>query len=670
MSPELTIDGRAVEVPEGSSVLEAARELGIRIPTLCHRRGVEPRGSCLLCVVEVGESDRLVPSCVCPAEGGMEVTTDSQRIRQARRDVLELLLSDHRGDCEGPCTLACPAGLDIPGFLRQVVDNDPGGALQTIRRTIPLPLTLGRICPEFCERACRRDRVDEPLAIRALKRYVGDREYAGDDVPVPRQRCSYSGRRVAIVGAGAAGLSAAYYLLRNGHECVFYDAGEEPGGMLRYGVPEFRLPAAVVESEVEVIRRQGADFRHGAVLGRDVDLDELREQYDAVLLACGAHAPEAQRDEPAVPWRDFLRRAADGHQEPPGRRVAVIGPGEEAVAAARVAVRLGAEDVTLLSPESRRRTSGVGQQLDDAESEGVAVEANVEVTALEVDGGEVQLCCSRDGDIFRLTAETVIRAPARRVHTDMLREAGLDISRRGVDADRETGAVNLEGVFAAGEVVRGPGSTVRAVASGRKAAAAMHQFLQGREVTGETEPVNSKLGRLEPEEEDMLLGSVEHQPRTPLPRRDDRAGRPGMTEKEGTLAPEDAAREAARCLDCDCLARHGCKLRRHATTYDASTTTYRGECRELERDDSHPTVIYEPGKCILCGLCVRIAGEPEEGGMSFVNRGFDTRTRTPFGSPLSRALSVEQAEECAKACPTGALARRRKPAEAAVREDE
>ncbi|MEF8788168.1 MAG: FAD-dependent oxidoreductase, partial [Planctomycetota bacterium] len=291
-----------------------------------------------------------------------------------------------------------------------------------------------------------------------------------------------------------------------------------------------------------------------------------------------------------------------------------------------------------------------------------------DVTAVEEGDGEVVVCCSRDDEEFRLPADAVIRAPGRNVDTDMLEDMGLAVSRRGVDADRDTGAVGVGGVFAAGEVVRGSGATVRAVASGRKAAAAIHQFLRGKELTGEREPVNSKLGRLEPGEEEILLDSVERRGRTSLPRRDSEGSTLDMEETEETLSREDATGEAARCLDCDCLDKHGCKLRRHATTYDASTTSYRGDCRGLERDDSHPTVVYEPGKCILCGLCVRIAGEPDEGGLTFVNRGFDTRTRTPFGSPLGEALSVEQAEECAKACPTGALARRRKPAESAARE--
>ena len=666
MSPQLTIDGRSVEVPEGTSVLDAARELGIRIPTLCHRRGVEPRGSCLLCVVQIGESDRLVPSCVCPAEDGMDVTTDSARIRRARRDALELLLSDHRGDCEGPCTLACPAGLDIPGFLRQIVDDDLEGALRTIRRTIPLPLTLGRICPEFCERACRRDKVDEPLAVRALKRYVGDTEYAGE-APVPKKKRSSTGQSVAIVGAGPAGLTAAYYLLRQGHECVLHDAGAKPGGMLRFGVPEFRLPADVVDREVAVIRRLGADFRQETALGRDVELDELREEYDAVLLACGAHAPEDETESVTLSGRDFLRDVAEGRTEPPGTLVTVLGPGAEAIACARTALRLGAGHVTLVSPESRRRTSGVGDQLEDAESEGVAVETGVDVTAVHDYDDGIEIECRRDGETFILNADAVVRAPARRVDTDMIEEVGLEVSRGGIDAERDTGATALEGVFAAGEVMRGPGSTVRALASGRKAAAAIHQFLQGDAVTGETEQVNSKLGRLDSEEEDILLDSVEREERISLPRKA-AADRLSMEETEDTLSGEDARREAARCLDCDCLDKHGCKLRRHATTYDASTSSYRGECRGLERDESHPTVVYEPGKCILCGLCVRIAGDLAEGGLTFINRGFDTRTRTPFGSPLGEALSVEQAEECAKACPTGALARRRKPAGSPARE--
>ena len=284
--PRLTIDSRPVEVPPGTTLLAAARGMGIDIPTLCWREGLEANTSCMACVVRVEGRAALVPSCAAAAEDGMVVHTASQEVVEARKSALELLLSDHLGDCEAPCHSVCPAHMNIPRMIRQILAGAMRDAIATVKEDIVLPGVLGRICPAPCEKGCRRGAKDLPVGICLLKRYAADVDLASESPYLPA--CGpASGKKVAIVGAGPAGLAAAYHLLRAGHACTVFEAREAPGGMLRYGVPEPRLPRIVLDAEIDVVRRMGAAFRCGVRVGRDVALEDLRREFDAVAVAVG-----------------------------------------------------------------------------------------------------------------------------------------------------------------------------------------------------------------------------------------------------------------------------------------------------------------------------------------------------------------------------------------------
>jgi len=666
MAIKLTIDGRNVAVEPGTTLLAAARRAGADIPTLCHMDGIEPWPSCFLCVVQVEGKPNLTPACAARAEDGMVVTTDSEDIRAARRTALELLLSDHRGDCVAPCSMACPAGLDIQGFIRRILDGDDRGAIALIKERIPLPAALGRICPRYCENVCRRRESEEAIAICALKRYAADADLASGDPYVP-DRAAPTGRKVAVVGAGPAGLSAAFYLLRRGHECVLFDRNRHAGGMLRYGVPEFDMPADVLDAEVEVIRRLGGEFRMSHAVATGADLDALRADYDAVLLAFGAQADGPVQYEGAelcLPALELLRDAAAGGGPGLGGAVVVIGGGNEAVAAARTAVRLGARHVTLLWEKQRRRMPCSEERVVAAIEEGVRLEANAPV--VRVAGGDrerLTVTCVRGGGELTLDASCVVAAPQRRVDAEAAKALGLQLGRRGLAADARTHTTDADGVFAAGEAVTGPGSAVRAVAAGRSAAACIDPYLRGGEAVGEPRTFNVSMGRLSDADRAVLLRGVPERARAPQRRLGAAERRSGFDEAVQGLSPEDALREAARCLQCDCLARDDCKLRRHAAEYGANVRRFRGEPRPYERDDSSDEVVFEPAKCILCGLCVRIAAKRGERlGMGFSRRGFVTRVAVPFEAPLREGLAATL-RECAEACPTAALAlRRRAPA--------
>jgi formate dehydrogenase major subunit len=672
----LTIDGRTVTVEAGTTVLEAARALGIRVPTLCHVDGLPPSSSCFLCAVQVEGKPALAPSCAMPAAEGMVVRTDTDEIRASRKMALELLLSDHAGDCIGPCMTGCPARFDIPGFLTEVAAGHDRRSAEIAADFLVLPAALGRICPRLCEQRCHRCDAEAALSVGGLHRYAADRDLASGSRYVPRPDAP-SGKRVAIVGAGPAGLSAAYHLLRRGHAAVLFDAHDEPGGMLRYGIPAFRLPHEVLAQEVGVIRMLGGEFRMGVRLGADVALDALRREFDAVFLAIGAQTSrglECPGEELALPAVAFLEHAATGRRDDIGDNVLVIGGGNTAMDASRTAVRLGAHRVRVLYRRSRREMPCLMAEVEAAEAEGVAVETLVAPVRLERSpAGRLQLTCVRmalgapdesgrarpvpiQGSAFTTEASCVIAAIGQTVDAGGLRSDALQISRRGLLADPATLATNLPGVFAGGDAVSGADLAVRAVAAGRLAAVSIDQYLGGRRVQGDPEMVSVVMSRLDEQELAAFFRQVEEAPRAATVERPVADRIRDFGEVESAFEPEAARREAARCMNCGCWKATTCQLRQYATEYGADPLRFAGARRKFERDASHPEVVYEPGKCILCGACVQVAAEAGETlGLAIVGRGFEVAVAVPLRGTLAEAIPAV-ARRVAEICPTGAFA--------------
>ena len=290
----MTINGTQITVREGSTVLQAAKAAGNEIPTMCYLERCGPITSCMVCVVHDLASGRLIPACSMPAAEGMRIETENERVQKARKDTLDLLLSEHVGNCEGPCQRACPAYMNIPLMIRQIKEERFAEALKTVKQNIALPAVLGRICPAPCEKGCNRKYHDGALSICHLKRFVADVDLAGANSYLPEIK-NPTGKRVAIVGAGPAGLAAAYYLQPEGHACDVYDDHELPGGLLRYGIPDERYDKRVLDDEIESIRRLGVVLKMKTRLGQDISLDELRRVYDAVILTTGQAETEDQR---------------------------------------------------------------------------------------------------------------------------------------------------------------------------------------------------------------------------------------------------------------------------------------------------------------------------------------------------------------------------------------
>ncbi|MFZ2146646.1 MAG: FAD-dependent oxidoreductase [Sedimentisphaerales bacterium] len=284
--PKLFIDNREVEVGKNATILDAADKLGIEIPTMCFLRDYKPSTSCMVCVVKVNGLNNLVPACGTIAENGMRVESNSEEVHQARRAALEFLLSDHVGDCLGPCQVICPANMNIPLMIRQIAAGKFRDAIATIKKDIALPAVLGRICPKPCEKGCRRAVFDEAVSICLLKRYVADLDLQSANPYLPPCKPSQD-KRVAVVGAGPAGLAAAYYLQQAGFYCTVFDERERPGGMLQYGVSEQDLPRDILNKEIALIEKLGVKFQCRTRIGIKLSMEELRRDFDAVFVAIG-----------------------------------------------------------------------------------------------------------------------------------------------------------------------------------------------------------------------------------------------------------------------------------------------------------------------------------------------------------------------------------------------
>lgn len=288
---KLTIDNQQVEVQAGSTILDAARKLDIEIPTMCFKDGYESSTSCMLCVVKVIGRNSLVPACGAIAQEGMIVDTTCDDVKEARTTALELLLSDHVGDCMGPCQVACPATMDIPLMIRQIASGKLQEAVKTVKKDIALPAALGRICPAPCEKVCRRGVYDEAVSICLLKRFVADVGLASDQPYLPDKEPDKH-KKVAVVGSGPCGLACAYHLAQIGYTCTIFDDHEKPGGMLRYGVEQEKLPHNVLDNEINTILSLGIGFRGGVRVGTDIPIQQLQKDFDALFIAVGEIKPD------------------------------------------------------------------------------------------------------------------------------------------------------------------------------------------------------------------------------------------------------------------------------------------------------------------------------------------------------------------------------------------
>ena len=463
-----------------------------------------------------------------------------------------------------PCSTLCPAHVNVPAYIALIREGDYVGAVEMIRDRNPFPTACAFVCEHPCERKCRRTIVDQPLNIRGLKRFAVDQARA-DQVRTPPANVE-TGKKIAVVGGGPSGLTCAYFLALMGHRAVVFEEHEKPGGMLRYGIPAYRLPKDRLDEDVRAIQAAGdVEIRCGTRIGKEIRFEDLREEYDAVYLAIGAQIGnrlpmENANAENVIPAADFLQDAAAGKpMDLEGRRVVLIGGGNVAMDAARTAVRLQAESVHVFT-RSREDLTALPEEIEGAMQEGVRFRTMLSFLHIETDGETGRACAvwlqpqiAAQFDRFgRLTTEHSSRYPYRfrcdvlilgvgqRSDVEDLENAGVPTERSRIKADEACMVAGMPGVFSGGDCVTGPSTAINAIAAGQVAAFNIDEYLgYHHKIACEAKVPFAVPNPCIP------TGRTEIEEIDPFERKD------GFDETAVPMTYEEAMREAGRCLRCD-----------------------------------------------------------------------------------------------------------------------
>lgn len=669
----LNIDDKEVLGLPGQTILEVAKENDIFIPTLCYDERAEIYGACGICVVEVEGSPKLFKACATEISPNMVVKTNTKRVKESRKTNLELLLSNHNGDCKAPCVLGCPAHTDCQGYVGLIANGLYDEAIRLVKDKIPLPASVGRVCPHPCETNCRRGLVEEPIAIQELKRFVGDRDLATGNPYIPEVGAP-TGKKVAIIGGGPAGLSAAYFLAQKGHDITIIDAMPKLGGMLRYGIPEYRLPKTVLQQEIDLIAEMGVKMIPNTKVGVDISFDSVKNSYDAVLVTIGAWSSigincEGSDLPGVVGGIDFLEEVAKGAPVNLGEKVAIVGGGNVAMDACRTAVRMGAKQVYNIYRRTIKEMPADELEIEEAQEEGVVFEnltnpikviagedgrvSKVELQIMEL--GEPDEKGRRrpvpvEGKTKTLDIDTLIIAIGQQVDGSVF--DGIEKTRKNsLVYDPKTYMTATNGVFACGDCGNDKISiAVESIADAKKAAESIDAFLHGKEIDYRKPYVH--------EREDLTEESFEDREKIYRPKVKEygpEERKDNFLEVNHGYTEEQALADAQRCLACGCQKYHECKLLDYSRLYDVEPERFEGEKVILPIEDSHPYILRDMNKCILCGLCVRTCDEiMGVGALGLVTRGFDTVVKPALKQPLEETNCIS-CGQCVSVCPTGAL---------------
>jgi heterodisulfide reductase subunit A len=471
-----------------------------------------------------------------------------------------------------PCVNTCPAGTNVQGYVALIKAGKYQEALKLIMEKIPLPGTLGRICPAPCEKACRRAEVDSAVSIRNLKRFAADSiDLSIMPVPEIKERPE----RVAVIGSGPAGLTVAYYLRLKGYQVTVMEALDKPGGMLRVGIPDYRLPPAVLDNEIDYILRHGIDLKCGVRLGKNISLSDLRKDgFSAVFLGIGAHEslrmniPGEESVKGVIDAVTFLRKVNLGEREPPGKRVVVVGGGNVAIDAARVARRLGAGKVTVVYRRSEKEMPAYSEEIEGALEEGVEFSYLTAPVKIRAENGIVTgFECIRtrlgppdasgrsrpvpvEGSQFAIDCDAVIPAIGQKIDTACVKgETGIDVtSKNTIKVHPISFQTGVPDIFAAGDAVTGPATVVEAIAAGHMAAAGIHGYICGenRNLSSDREPRTKPAG----DNWKKFPKDIKKAPRAVSSHLDPGARAGNFIEVDRNFSEDEAKREASRCLDC------------------------------------------------------------------------------------------------------------------------
>jgi NADPH-dependent glutamate synthase beta subunit-like oxidoreductase/formate hydrogenlyase subunit 6/NADH:ubiquinone oxidoreductase subunit I len=678
----LSIDGKTVQAYESQTILSVAADNGITdIPNMCNDDKLEPTAACRMCLVHIEGQERPLPSCTTPAQPGMVVTSHSDELFHIRRTNLEMILSDHNAYCQPPCQVECPTHIDIPGYLELIAKGEMKEAARLVKEVLPFPYILGLTCPAPCQKGCRRALVDEEIAICRMHGHAASTCML--DAPVPYPKDPTTGKKVAIVGGGPAGLTCAYYLAQKGHYCKVFEMQPQVGGMLRYGIPEYRLPKDLMDQELGHVFELGVDLQSNVKLGRDFTVDDLfAEGFDAVYLAIGAwtsnqmHIPGEDADG-VVNAISFLIEKVEGKSVPvdDSKEVVVIGGGFTTFDCTRTSLRLGAKVHTTYY-RGRSDMGATPEEVEDGEAEGTHLMLRVSQKQVLAENGKVvgveyqqtkpgepdasgrRRPVPVPGSEFTISCNTVIPAIGQKPDKAVLDEkSGVKWTKwTTIQTDPHNYMTDRYAVFAGGDAQMGAKTIIECVAQGKLGARSIDAFLRGEDMA----EVSRRL-ELEERKPDLFdivpYKPVEPKVKMPMLPYEKRTHNFRLIE-EGYLR-EQAMRESARCLQCACPAAGQCDLQKYSIEHGLADNRFHdgepSDYHDYEVDLSHSFILRDPNKCINCTQCVRVCHDvigPDCYGM--FGKGFDTIVATPFNVSLHDTDCVS-CGACVQVCPTGSL---------------
>ncbi|MGA2158924.1 MAG: FAD-dependent oxidoreductase [Dehalococcoidia bacterium] len=507
-----------------------------------------------------GDCEKVCPVEV-PSEFNMGLNMRKAIYRPFPQAVPGAYVIDKLG--KSPCSATCPAGVNAHGYIAMISQGKFVEALEVLRRTMPFAGVCGRVCTHPCETECERGKIDQPIAIRALKRFIADFELKeGHSAVTPVERTKKE--KVAIVGSGPAGLACAYDLVRAGYGVTVFEAAPKAGGMLRYGIPEFRLPKDIVDNEINYIQELGVEIRRNAPVTKLKNL--YTEGYQAVFLGIGMWKSQhmgipGEDSEGVLPALDFLKKVNAGVKTDIGRRVAVIGGGNAAVDAARAAVRLGAKEVSVVYRRSRQEMPAIPSEVEEMEAEGVKIHfLATPVKLTSKDGRLVGMECIKmelgepdasgrrrpmpvKGSEFKMDVDTVIVAIGQKIDSELVPHDFMLSDKNLVSIDAVTFQTSEKGVFAGGDAVTGPADIIHAIAAGKEAAISIDRYLRGLDIKA-NRPVQRERVK------DISHKGVKSGERVAVPAHSRSGKGNNFEEVEIGYDEKMAVEEASRCLNC------------------------------------------------------------------------------------------------------------------------
>ena len=669
---KITINGKECTGQSGDTILKIARENYIFIPTLCNDESVKHYGACGLCLVEGEGLPKLMRACSTVAADGWKLSSHTPRVEAARKVALELLMSDHDGDCKGPCVLNCPANTDAQGYIKEVSKGNYHEAVKIIKETNPLPACIGHVCPHPCEKACRRQYVEEPLSIVYMKRFAALKDLK-EDTYVPAV-AKETGKRVAVIGGGPAGLTAAYFLRLKGHEVTVLEAMPKMGGMLRYGIPEYRLPKVIVDAEVKEIADLGVTMVNNVRVGETLKLEALCKNQNAVIVANGAWKSmsvgcKGEETGGVYGGIDFLRTVAEGDPLDIGKSTAIVGGGNTAMDACRTAVRLGAEKVYVIYRRTRAEMPADDEEITEAIEEGVEFKFLTNPAEIISEDGHVKRIKLQvmqlgepdesgrrrpvpvEGKFEILDVDSVISAIGQKVDTTGFE--AIETNRKGIFiADETTFRTNIENVFAVGDATnKGADIAIAAIGEANRAAAVVDSYLNGNIIPYRKPFVSERnLDNVKAE-----LAEREKEARVRIPKRPAEERKNDFKDIVIELSDEEVQKEAKRCLECGCHDYGECTLIGCANCMEIHPERLKGAYHKTFTETKLGCIERNQNKCVLCSLCVRCCDEVVgKGILGLVGRGFNTVIKPEFNKPETIA-GCRDCHKCVDICPTGAL---------------